>query len=136
MNLDKRICQMEQRQNAQQSCIRISRFIVDPGAEIFGYECEGETIRREQNESVVAFSGQRCHFLADLHNYQNLLSPCEVNSMALQNRLHKLERKNCQSGPVFIILEQGKTEQQALQCRYPGKKSKHVFYLDEFDVRA
>jgi len=35
--------------------------------------------------------------------------------MALQNRLRKLERKDCQSRLVFIILQPGETKEQALQ---------------------
>ena len=54
MNLAKRISQIEQRQNSKAICLRIARFIVDPSAEILGYECEDETIQREPNESVAA----------------------------------------------------------------------------------
>jgi len=58
MNLDKRIAQIEQRQNSQSISLRIARFIVAPSAEILGYECEGETILREQNESVAALNSR------------------------------------------------------------------------------
>lgn len=56
--------------------------------------------------------------------------------MALQNRLRKLERKDCQTGPVFIILEPSETEQQALQRCYSEKKPEKVIFLDKYDVRA
>ncbi len=58
MNLDKRITQIERRQNLQTIRLRIARFIVEPDAEILGYECEGETIRREQNESLTALNSR------------------------------------------------------------------------------
>ena len=58
MNLDKRISQIEQRQNSKSISLRIARFIVAPEAEILGYECEGLTVLREPDESIETLNSR------------------------------------------------------------------------------
>ncbi|MGZ8914369.1 MAG: hypothetical protein ACXW1Z_14825 [Methylobacter sp.] len=56
--------------------------------------------------------------------------------MKLNARVTKLETKNRPIGPALIVLNDGETQEQALQRCYPNEKSEVIIYLDEWDLDA
>ncbi|MGZ8910682.1 MAG: hypothetical protein ACXW09_11910 [Methylococcaceae bacterium] len=56
--------------------------------------------------------------------------------MSLKSRLAKIERKHHSLGPALIVLNDGETQEQALQRCYPKEKPDKVIFLDEADALA